>query len=531
MIKLKKNAEKMKPAKIIYFNKFTVKIGVLIIGALAVIWATFLSDVYNQYLKPYVFPLIKVYPSNIEFDRNYETQKQYLYVSNVSGEDQLYVNVGLVMKDKSSDADYNELDIQLASVINPNQKNEDRCDIDDIKFLVLPGIHSVKDKEKYKTIKLVFPMLEKGITKKIIVTYKRNTNSKIFGIIKLNAKYLYGAFDGPRIISHKTSKNRLKLSSNLFHPTQQEVGIELDKQLDSNFSKNKKKAAEEFQLGLEEYQSFNFKAALEHFDKASKIYQIPSFYLAQGNSYANLGQLDEAVIYYDKAIQLNKDSANGYHNLGLLWLTKRDYDKALIYTDNAIQLNPNYAESYFVRGYIWSEKGYKDKALADYDKTILLNPKHDAAYNNRGTIWNKKGDLDKAFSDYSKAIQLNTNYATAYFNRGSVLLEKKRYDQVINDATRAIQLNPNYTKAYKIRGDALSITGDQDKAIEDYSKAIGLNPDYADAYNNRGMAWLKINNKEKARADYDKAIQLNPKHPNAYNNRKKLLDQFRGNGK
>ena len=62
-------------------------------------------------------------------------------------------------------------------------------------------------------------------------------------------------------------------------------------------------------------------------------------------------------------------------------------DKAIEDYTKAIELNPQHANAYHNRGLAWSKKGDRDKAIEDYNKAIELNPQYADAYNNRGNAW------------------------------------------------------------------------------------------------------------------------------------------------
>ncbi len=99
-------------------------------------------------------------------------------------------------------------------------------------------------------------------------------------------------------------------------------------------------------------------------------------------------------------------SAIDYFNLG-----DYDYDigncqQAVSDYTKAIALNPNYAEGYNNRAYTNMRlRNYKD-ALPDLDRAIALNPNYIQALMNRGDIHNYYYQIDRqaAIADYRKVI-------------------------------------------------------------------------------------------------------------------------------
>ena len=65
----------------------------------------------------------------------------------------------------------------------------------------------------------------------------------------------------------------------------------------------------------------------------------------------------------------------------------------------AIEINPNYAEAYHERGLAYDAIGEYDRAISDYNKAIEINPKYEKAYNHRRLAKSAKGRNDRAISE------------------------------------------------------------------------------------------------------------------------------------
>ena len=83
------------------------------------------------------------------------------------------------------------------------------------------------------------------------------------------------------------------------------------------------------------------------------------------------------------------------------------YEQAVIEFNKAIELDPEYAIAYNNRGNAyWNESNF-NRALADYDKAIELDPEYAEAYGNRGFVYYLKGELTKAINDLEKCLELS----------------------------------------------------------------------------------------------------------------------------
>ena len=219
-------------------------------------------------------------------------------------------------------------------------------------------------------------------------------------------------------------------------------------------------------------------------------------YLRRGIDAHQRGNLDDAISYYTKVIELNPGDTSiviaAYNNRGVIYNDKGYFDHAIADCSKAIDLNANYADAYSNRGVAYNNKRNFDRAIADFSKAIQLQPNDAVIYNNRGVAYNGKGAIEWAIRDYNKAIELNSNYAEAYNNRGLAYNGRDEIERAIRDYTKAIELKPDLAEAYNNRGNIYHNRGEYEQAIVDYNRALDLNPNYTNASNNRDAAQREL---------------------------------------
>ena len=259
--------------------------------------------------------------------------------------------------------------------------------------------------------------------------------------------------------------------------------------------------------------------------KIQKDYNVSSNQLTaedwfqKGYNSDEIGEYDNAILYYQKAIEINPDYAFAYINMGLAYGNKSNYDKAIECYQKAIEINPEYAEAYYKMGVAYVDKGNYDKAIECFQKAIEINPDDADAYYNMGIIYGwEKCSYVKAIEYFQKAIEIDPDDARAYKNMGLAYGNKSNYDKAIECFQKAIEINPDDADAYKNMGLAYGNKSNYDKAIECFQKAIEINPEYAEAYKNMGLAYVDKGNYNKAIECCKKAIEINPNYSSAYNN-------------
>jgi tetratricopeptide (TPR) repeat protein len=132
-------------------------------------------------------------------------------------------------------------------------------------------------------------------------------------------------------------------------------------------------------------------------------------YYRAGEGYYKMEKYDQAIPYYDKAIELNPNHALAYYSRGSAYVEIHQYRKAIADYDRAIELNPNHALAYYNRAGAYGEIGENEKAIADYDRAIEIDPDDADAYYNRGLTYQARGEVAKAVSDLEMCIGLSTD--------------------------------------------------------------------------------------------------------------------------
>ena len=84
--------------------------------------------------------------------------------------------------------------------------------------------------------------------------------------------------------------------------------------------------------------------------------------------------LEEALVAYHKAVEINPENAFSQNNLGILYLDGlADAEEALEYFEEAISLNPNYTLAYFNAGRASQKMGFTNDAANYYQMAMDLN--------------------------------------------------------------------------------------------------------------------------------------------------------------
>ena len=188
-------------------------------------------------------------------------------------------------------------------------------------------------------------------------------------------------------------------------------------------------------------------------------------------------------------------------------------EEALMLYNKALEINPGMAETYHNRGLTYSLLGKDSAAVADFSKTILLIPDHpnvELSYANRGNIYLNYQQYEMATADFKKSIEVNpksylvdNKLALCYFYLNNDSLSMNCLDS-------SLSINPGFEETYFYKGILYTDMKESIKAIENYDKAIAIDSVYESAYYQRGKSKVDVELYKEAINDFNKAIYLSP---------------------
>jgi len=104
------------------------------------------------------------------------------------------------------------------------------------------------------------------------------------------------------------------------------------------------------------------------FFAASAYSQDADYYYYKANANLTSGNIQEAVVLYNKAISFNVNYFEAYMGLSIAYRELGNYDKAIESIGYAIKLKPNYYQAYYNLGLILEKQGKNEEAIKAYEK-------------------------------------------------------------------------------------------------------------------------------------------------------------------
>ncbi|MBN2006970.1 MAG: tetratricopeptide repeat protein [Anaerolineae bacterium] len=260
---------------------------------------------------------------------------------------------------------------------------------------------------------------------------------------------------------------------------------------------------------------------------------------------------DCARFYYDEAIELNYNPLDWvYTNRGLLYLNNQDNDRAIEDFNKALELNSESAFTYVNRALAYKNLGRTEDAIADLETALALPDfygSHDYAETLLATLQETdvagtpvsdeksreasnaaveagescftEQDYNCAMEKFDEAVALDATNPNAYYQRGVTRMLTQDSSGALRDLTKAMELDPQNVDAYYTRGYLYLSTGEYAAALEDFNALIELDPENAIAYSYRGSVYLDgLAMYDEAIADFQKSISLDAAFVEAHYN-------------
>ena len=138
-----------------------------------------------------------------------------------------------------------------------------------------------------------------------------------------------------------------------------------------------------YSQGLHQQALKHAETLVQQFPKSPVLFNI------QGALLKGLGQLDQSIEAYNKALAIKPDYAEAYNNMGA---TLQEQDKL-------------------------------EEAIEAYNKALAIKPDNADAYNNMGNALQEQGKLEEAVEAYNKALTIKPDYAEAVENSQSLAVQ------------------------------------------------------------------------------------------------------------
>jgi len=248
----------------------------------------------------------------------------------------------------------------------------------------------------------------------------------------------------------------------------------------------------------------------------TKSTNVENAYFNLAEAFKNEKNINEAITYYQKALERNPQHLTTLFSIGHLYLNQNDYDIAIEYFKRRLAIQPKCEKTEWGIGKAYDKKKELKVAIEHYQKAIKINPKFMGAYKDLIEALKKNKNINLALEICKKALKYNPLDITIRNKFIDLLKNQKKFEEAIEQCNQLIKIAPNNQNKIK-KAHTLSLCNKEDKAIEIFKEILKEHPNNTKIIYNIALLNKKKGEYEKAIALYKKILESEP------NNRKSNL--------
>jgi tetratricopeptide (TPR) repeat protein len=246
-------------------------------------------------------------------------------------------------------------------------------------------------------------------------------------------------------------------------------------------------------------------------------------YNNKGVSLKNLDRPVDALVCYDRAIEIKAEFAGAWANKGVALKNLERYQEAADCYDRALELTPGFGEVLTNKANLLQLLGRFEDAIDYYDRALKLNPYLDQAWANKGETLRRSGKHQQAVGCYERALEINPRDSGHWTGLGSTYAGVGRHEEAISAYDRSLTLNPQQGRTWANKAASLRSVRRLEESVKASDLAIELDPSVAEAWSTKGNALHDLGRLQDTITCYDRSLELNPRQPLAWCNKGEVL--------
>lgn len=235
-----------------------------------------------------------------------------------------------------------------------------------------------------------------------------------------------------------------------------------------------------------------------------------SGYVSRALAYVRRNMRKDALLDYDKAVELDPGNVYAWSNRGITRVQTGDLTGAKADFDKSESIDPEFVQNFIGRGMLADIEKRPEAAIDAYTKALAKEPDNEYALKRRARAFQAIGDTTKALADFSTIIDKQKDDPDGYVTRGNYYLDLRQYDEAIADFDRASAIDPSNEWAIGNRAMARVWKNDHAAATSDLDAAARINPANPVILRARGLMAQQKGDAAAAIKAYTDALKAEP---------------------
>jgi tetratricopeptide (TPR) repeat protein len=208
-------------------------------------------------------------------------------------------------------------------------------------------------------------------------------------------------------------------------------------------------------------------------------------------------QIEQEIVEFRKATELDPSLADGFLNLGAAYMEKRDYGSAVAPLKRALELSPDLPVGHQLLGYALLSQGYAAEAIPHLERA--------GAREALAIAQIQTGQLNDAVVNFSAVLAQRPNDPDLlyYLGHSSGLLSKNAIDTLLAVA-------PDSARAHQALAENYFALRQMPQAEREYKEALRLRPELPGLHLELGQVYANSGDWPKAEEEYRAETKIQP---------------------
>lgn len=281
-----------------------------------------------------------------------------------------------------------------------------------------------------------------------------------------------------------------------------------------------------FNLGNIALAKGEYSNAVKYYKNEEKNYSTPDVLTKLGVAYANIYEIDSALVVLQKSISIDSLASEAFMLIGKIYRDNGDIKKAKNFMSKALSIEPNNWDYQLNYGTLLFKMGDLNESLSYLKNVVKVNKWHYASHYNLGQLLSRLGKKDEANKYLSRADTLQQANTRIGFFQENLKSNPENISDWLNMGI-ALQSIENFSEAYEVfkivdhldsnnldlkQNLAFLAISNEDtiSSIKYYQSILSNDNSKSDIWFNLGLIYAyqgKFNNASRC---WKKTIELNP---------------------
>ncbi|OQY24985.1 MAG: hypothetical protein B6I34_03010 [Anaerolineaceae bacterium 4572_32.1] len=261
------------------------------------------------------------------------------------------------------------------------------------------------------------------------------------------------------------------------------------------------------------YNSKQLELAAEMYEKGLALNpQVTRAWSFLGVIYAQLGRYEEAIEANLHVLDRQPENFDALKNLTLLYRDTEQLDQALIYAQRAAQVRPDYAPMQQLLGELYRALQDESGAEKAFLQALEQDPQDVNSLWGLAMIYWDQGRLEEAIAQLETARQAAPDNIQVRQALGDLYIRTAQWQKAIEAYMVVLEAQPDQTKVRSALAHAYAQAGQLEDAVAQTLLVLEANPDDFINHKNLALLYRDLGRIDEALTEAKKALELAPQN-------------------